>query len=143
MCLHRNKQSTDRKIPQNALLYMLRREPGSRCLIVLMQPRPSAACSPEPKCPATSPSSSSLANKCSQHRTRRSMVLLTTGTCKNTNHKQRERDQVFARGAPQGGHIHWHYTGTSLTAYASGCALRALIVGDELLGRLEQLAQTT
>lgn len=45
--------------------------------------------------------------KCSQHRTTRSTVLLTT--CNSTDDKQ--RDLVFARGASQGtGHIHHHYT---------------------------------
>lgn len=37
---------------------------------------------------------------------------------------------------------HWlHSPPPHSTTHASGCALKALIAGDELLGRLEQLAQ--
>jgi hypothetical protein len=114
-CLRSNKHSTDRDLPQNALL---QREPRSRCFVlihptlrqhVVMMPtsstlRPNAHSSTS-RPPA--PPSSTLANKILAACTTRSTVLPTI--CNSTDDKQ--RDLVFARGAPQGtGHIHHHYT---------------------------------
>jgi hypothetical protein len=128
---------------------------GSRCsgafcgIFRSLLPNPFAACSldtnklpPAPKCtpivvPATSTSFDSRQQKArgiAPHEARSFPPHATTLMTNSVIMSLRKRCTA----------VHWphspppHPTG----AQASGCGLRALIVGDELLGRLEQLAQT-